>query len=118
MGLFLESERIASRSSHSQGGHAYRHSSHMGISGLGLCLAMNVCALSVGTIPNSFWYNITSNTSHACGTSLSSSAYDFDYQEDLGRGGPRGNPARTGLDGGGSSESTRGHGKIYQAYYY
>jgi hypothetical protein len=33
----------------------------MGISGLGWCLAPNVCALSVGTIPNSFWYNITSN---------------------------------------------------------
>ena len=62
MGLFLESERIASRSSHSQGGHAHRHSSHMGISGLGWCLATNVCALSVGTIPNSVWYNITSNT--------------------------------------------------------
>jgi hypothetical protein len=56
MRLFLESERIVSRSSHSQGVHAYRHSSCIGRSGLGWCLVTNVCTLSVGTIPNNFWF--------------------------------------------------------------
>jgi hypothetical protein len=54
MGLFLESERIVSRSSHSQGAHAYWQFSYIGISGLGWRLWTNVCILSVGTIPHNF----------------------------------------------------------------
>jgi hypothetical protein len=54
MGLFLESERIISRPSHSQGAYVYWQFSYIGISGLGWCLATNVCILSVGTIPHYF----------------------------------------------------------------
>jgi hypothetical protein len=56
MGLFLESERIVSRSSHSQVAHAYWQFSYRHKWPFGWRLWTNVCILSVGTIPHNFLY--------------------------------------------------------------